>query len=253
MIRALITYENKQVLLDLTRYIENQDLGINVIGTAQDEEKFLRLVKNYKPELIIVDMDIPQFNNIKFIKKVHDLNSACIIVIISDVNKLNFAQQAIKYDVFLYLTKPVNYDALNNLIRKSMNIYTKLINANNLLGVQNPDEYLVSCSISQFINANYNNTDMSIKLLEKQFNLSRSSICKRIKNETGLSFSSYLTKLRIENAKLFLINETNYSIKTIADIIGYTDQHYFSHAFKSNVGLTPLEYRKTNTESCDAI
>jgi len=253
MIRALITYENEQILLDLTKYIENQDLGINVIGTAQDEEKFLRLVKKYKPELIIVDMDIPQFNNIKFIKKVHDLNLACIIIIISDVTKLNFAQQAIKYDVFFYLTKPVNYDTLDNFIRKSMSIYAKLINANSLLSVQNPDEYLVSCSISRFINANYNNSDMSIKLLEKQFNLSRSSICKRIKDETGLSFSSYLTKLRIEKAKLFLINETNYSIKVIADSIGYTDQHYFSHAFKNNVGLTPLEYRKANAVSCNAI
>lgn len=63
------------------------------------------------------------------------------------------------------------------------------------------------------------------------------------KKEVGESFSSYLTTVRMEQAKNFL-RDAKYSIQDVANAAGYHDKRYFSKLFKKQVGVTPREYRK---------
>ncbi|MCL2209227.1 MAG: response regulator [Treponema sp.] len=62
--------------------------------------------------------------------------------------------------------------------------------------------------------------------------------------ETGENFIEYLTKIRLEKAKLLLQN-TDMKSSDIAYETGFNDPHYFSHIFKKNVGISPKEYRLT--------
>ena len=64
-----------------------------------------------------------------------------------------------------------------------------------------------------------------------------------IKDETGLTFNDYLTKMRVEKAKE-LLKDSNLSIATIAIEVGYNDQSYFSKVFKYWEGISPARYRK---------
>ncbi|MGG1515445.1 response regulator [Paenibacillus oryzisoli] len=63
------------------------------------------------------------------------------------------------------------------------------------------------------------------------------------KKQTGESFTSYLTRFRIDKAKMLLTN-TDMKISEIAEAVGYTDSNYFATAFKQVVGKPPTEYRK---------
>ena len=63
--------------------------------------------------------------------------------------------------------------------------------------------------------------------------------------ETGVSFTSYLTGLRISKAKE-LLRATDMRSSQICFAVGYNDRHYFSYIFKKNVGMTPSEYRNEN-------
>ncbi|MBQ3890330.1 MAG: helix-turn-helix transcriptional regulator, partial [Lachnospiraceae bacterium] len=63
------------------------------------------------------------------------------------------------------------------------------------------------------------------------------------KENTKENFIDYLTKLRIEKAK-DLLNSTQYSMKEICTMCGYSDPNYFSKSFRKNVGVTPTEYRE---------
>jgi YesN/AraC family two-component response regulator len=58
---------------------------------------------------------------------------------------------------------------------------------------------------------------------------------------TGLSFTNYLTRSRIEKAKLYLANGSTL-IKDAAALTGYSDQFYFSKVFKSLTGLSPSDF-----------
>ena len=66
------------------------------------------------------------------------------------------------------------------------------------------------------------------------------------KKETGMSFISYLTNVRLEHA-VELLNTTADKSYMIAEKVGYTEPNYFSYVFKKKYGVSPSKYR-TNQE-----
>lgn len=67
--------------------------------------------------------------------------------------------------------------------------------------------------------------------------------CKKFKKATGLNFTDYLSRLRIENAKDFLLNR-NYRISEIAYAVGFQSLTHFNRVFKRVAGQSPTEYRQ---------
>lgn len=62
------------------------------------------------------------------------------------------------------------------------------------------------------------------------------------KEMSGIPLKQYLMQERMEYAKAALMDSTT-SVAEIAESMGYSDHHNFSHAFKKVTGLTPTEYR----------
>jgi|GEM_PF-3598849 len=90
-----------------------------------------------------------------------------------------------------------------------------------------------------------NNFNKNLKLedVAAQVYLAPSYFGVLFKKETGESFSSYITSIRIDKAKEML-HDVQYNINEISSAIGYQDKRYFSKLFKEHVGVTPKEYRK---------
>ncbi|NLU36327.1 MAG: helix-turn-helix transcriptional regulator [Clostridiales bacterium] len=68
------------------------------------------------------------------------------------------------------------------------------------------------------------------------------------KEELGITFLEYLTRIRMEEAKKLLMDRS----LTILDIslrIGYDDPGYFSKVFKKKIGVSPSQYRKQTSMS----
>lgn len=63
------------------------------------------------------------------------------------------------------------------------------------------------------------------------------------RDELGITFIEYLTKIRIEEASHLLMT-TNMSIIRIAEEVGYSDSSYFSKVFKKLQNVTPSQYRQ---------
>ena len=76
-----------------------------------------------------------------------------------------------------------------------------------------------------------------------EVHLSQSHFSTVFAQETGLTFTQYLTALRIGKAKE-LLEATELRSSQIAIDVGYNDSHYFSYLFKKNTGMTPSEYRR---------
>ena len=93
-----------------------------------------------------------------------------------------------------------------------------------------------------YIEANFNK-NLSLEDVSRQVNISSYYLSRIFKETTGENFIDYLTNLRIERAK-DLISKTQYSMKEICNMCGYSDPNYFSKSFKKNVGVTPTEYRE---------
>ncbi|WP_427050569.1 response regulator [Paenibacillus sp. TC-CSREp1] len=85
--------------------------------------------------------------------------------------------------------------------------------------------------------------DISLQSAASQINVNPSYLSRLFKQEKGENFISYLTRVRIEHAKAYLLNR-ELKVYEIADKVGYHNYTYFSKIFKKNAGLTPEEYRE---------
>ncbi|BAB07561.1 response regulator transcription factor [Halalkalibacterium halodurans] len=80
--------------------------------------------------------------------------------------------------------------------------------------------------------------------LAKHIGLSPYYVSKLFKERFDLTFSEYVTQLRVEHAKQ-LLSLTQKSLKEITYEIGYKDPNYFSRVFKKLTGKSPSDYRKS--------
>lgn len=64
------------------------------------------------------------------------------------------------------------------------------------------------------------------------------------KKETGWNFTSYVTHLRMDRAKIFLL-DNSLTIGEVARKVGYQDGLYLSRKFREQTGVPPSEYRRS--------
>ncbi|WP_054024406.1 response regulator transcription factor [Bacillus sp. FJAT-28004] len=86
--------------------------------------------------------------------------------------------------------------------------------------------------------------DLSITEMTNRYHISVSQFSLLFKKYTGQSFINYLTTLRIQQAKLLLL-EDNRKIYEIAESVGFNSLPHFNRVFKQNTGQSPNEYRKS--------
>ena len=98
----------------------------------------------------------------------------------------------------------------------------------------------------EYIDENYSNLEISLQNVCENIHLSQSYCRSIFKQETGMTFGNYLTTLRMDKSKK-MITETNLKNYEIAELVGYSDPHYFSYCFKKFYGMSPNHYRKRQT------
>ena len=93
----------------------------------------------------------------------------------------------------------------------------------------------------QYISDNYK--DISLSALAKKFHYTPEYASRLIKEATGMSYSSLLSRVRLERAQEMLLN-TNMTISAIAYAIGFEATEPFIRVFKKRTGMTPTVFRK---------
>ncbi|MCQ2541702.1 MAG: helix-turn-helix domain-containing protein [Lachnospiraceae bacterium] len=94
----------------------------------------------------------------------------------------------------------------------------------------------------ELIESNYHK-DISLDEISETLNISPYYFSKLFKENQGEGFIEYLTRKRIDKAKLMLTDPEK-SIKEIGIACGYSDPNYFSRIFKKSTGMTPSEYKE---------
>ena len=85
--------------------------------------------------------------------------------------------------------------------------------------------------------------ELSLGEVAKAMNISTFYFCKIFKKSTGINFTDYLSRVRIEKAKNLLLNP-NLRISEIAFEVGFQSLTHFNRVFKKVVGQSPTEYRE---------
>lgn len=94
----------------------------------------------------------------------------------------------------------------------------------------------------EYIKDNFSNPDVSVDTLCNYLGVSPTYFSSIFKKDTGVSFVTYLTNVRME-AAVRLIESTAEKSYVIAEMVGYEDPNYFSYVFKKAYGISPSKYR----------
>jgi two-component system, LytTR family, response regulator AlgR len=92
--------------------------GITVIGTASDGSAALRLVEALAPDLLLLDMTMPEMNGIEVARALAGRQSAPALVFVTAHE--DFAVEAFDLDAVDYVLKPVAPERLDRAIQRAL-------------------------------------------------------------------------------------------------------------------------------------
>lgn len=112
---------------------------------------------------------------------------------------------------------------------------------NNNLSDDNNEKQSVIEQVTNFIESNHH-MPLNVNVLCEYINYSRSYLSRVFKAETGFTIPEYINNVRMEHAKLLLV-ETELTIQEVSISVGFPDSFYFSKLFKKYFGCSPSHYK----------
>ena len=113
--------------------------------------------------------------------------------------------------------------------------------SNQIIVREQNDELPVITRAKQFI-TEHQTEELSLEQVAKSVNTSKFYFCKVFKKSTGINFTDYLSRVRIEKSKNLLLNP-NLRVSEIAFEVGFQSLTHFNRVFKKILGQSPTEYR----------
>ena len=95
----------------------------------------------------------------------------------------------------------------------------------------------------EYIRSHYAETELGLNDICSYLNISTSYFSTIFKEATGGTFLEFLSRIRMERAKE-LLEKTTLKNYEIAEMVGFSDPHYFGISFKKMTGKTPTEYAR---------
>lgn len=104
-------------------------------------------------------------------------------------------------------------------------------------------------NIEEDIRENYKE-NLTLKDFGQKYFINASYLGQLFKTKYGISFKSFLHKIRIEKAEDMLLH-TDMKMYSIAEAVGYKDTDYFINHFIAEKGCTPTKFRKKENNNAD--
>jgi len=116
--------ERERIVL---RYILEQIEDVKIIGEANNGLEAVLLIKDKKPDLVFLDVNMPELSGLETAQRVGELNNPPLIVFVTQ--HPDFAVQAFELDALDYIVKPITPSRLQETINRAKKrlVHEKLI------------------------------------------------------------------------------------------------------------------------------
>ena len=250
-------FSNSQKALNFKFYFEEKNIFIHsefhgnntlpFIKLKEDEEELEEAIRNGKSEAALKKIELISG---KLLSNGYPSPSIYIQTMIGIVaNQFKKAQNKYVEEHLEKIACKISQDlpqlpCLNSFINAVKRLVIQLIDIVNEQRDKRHDTILQKCL--EYIEKNYMQ-GISLEQVAGVFHFNTNYFSSLFKNYTGMNFSDYLLKLRLERGKVLLL-ETSLKVYEIAEKVGYKDPKYFNKVFKNVFGMTPEEYRRLYTK-----
>lgn len=211
-----------------------------VVAEGSKGQDVMILAQKWKPDICFVDIRMPGWDGLKGIKEAKAHSPHTLWIVLTGFSEFEYAKEAINLGVSCFLLKPIDPKELNQvIITLSKQILARQGNAE---GLAHGDTALSAVeSVKRHVDANFM-TDIGIADLAELLDVTPNYLSALFHKQTGETFTHYLTKIRLTQAKTLLLEES-LSIQEIAEKVGYYSTRHFTKKFKEFYGIYPSECR----------
>ena len=246
-LRVLLVDDEIMIREGFKRLFDWQAHNCEVVGEAADGMEALSQIDALRPDIVIMDINIPIMNGLKVIQVSRMKHPNTAFVIVSGYDDFSYCREALRLQITDYILKPVNYEEFGSCIDNlKISLFEQRVSAE-----EEPEkgEERTITGITRYLQEHLAE-EMSLSVLAEEFHLNPQYISQLFKNEIGVGFLAYLTNIRMEKAKKLLLS-TSLSIAEVAEQSGYGDYRVFTKVFKKTEGITPSQYRRDFLENAE--
>lgn len=241
MLKVLIVEDEVMIRKGIVLTVDWASLGCMVVAEAANGQEGLDACAQYRPDLIITDLKMPQMDGIEMLRQLRNRGDSTAVIILTAYDQFSYAQSALRLGATDFLLKPFHDGELEAAINR---LRPTLESAQTHgLNVRHSSIYVQETL--DYIAAHYQTPDISIGSIARHLGISEGHLSHIFKKETGQTLLGYLTRYRIEMAKV-LLRDYRVKIYEVAEKVGYQDISYFSSIFKKIEGISPSEYQNSS-------
>lgn len=115
--KVLIIDDEKQILDSLSSILTDE--GFEVC-TASEGRGGLRLFDQFKPEIVLLDVWMPDLDGLEILKMIREKDKDAIVIIISGHGTISTAVEAVKVGAYDFLEKPLSIDKVLEVISRCL-------------------------------------------------------------------------------------------------------------------------------------
>lgn len=258
----LIVDDEPRTREGVRKVLEAWSAGQYRIETASNGIEALEWLTHNDANLLVTDIRMPEIGGLDLVERINEqLSNPPVVIIISGHPEFDYAQRALQFGVVEYLLKPLEKTKLIKAVEIAMKReeskhrierMEKLVDPKLLDTMQEENNYSPQVQEAiQYLN-DHLQKPLTMRDTADHLHMNASYLSVLFKEQTGLTFSDYLTRKRVQRAKE-LLSSTRLSIADIADQVGYQTSKYFVKVFRSLEGTSPGQYRKTNAHAEEKI
>ncbi|WP_179955163.1 two-component regulator propeller domain-containing protein [Maribacter luteus] len=238
---------------ELRNYLKDEFVEQYKVVVAKDGQEGLKIAKDILPDIILTDVIMPNMDGFMFCKLIkEDITTSHIpLLMLTAKTKIDDRIEGIEYGADAYMVKPFDMRLLrlrlNQLITSRQIIFDKYFR-NISGGEENANSTSLDKGFIQkvlnYVHENMSDPDLSVELLAKELNLSRSQLYRKIKTLTGQTVNEFLRNVRLQKAKQIIETDEDVSISQVCYQVGFSSPSYFTKCFKTHFGVLPTEIDK---------
>lgn len=96
--------------ITIKRILENNEF--NIVAEAENGYKAIEMYMKFKPDIISLDITMPEMDGIEALKKIKEINSKVKVIMVTAMGQDNLVREAIKLGATSFLVKPFNENQL---------------------------------------------------------------------------------------------------------------------------------------------